>query len=500
MTLRTRTVNAVKWSTFSFVINALLTPVFAAILARLLTPAQFGVVALGMALYLLGQFLADLGVGPALVQKKELTPQHVHSAFGSSVLLGLLVTALGWFTAPLAGQYFHNPDVVTVFRGFSLTYLPLTLTGVAANLLRRDLRFRAMMVIDTTSYIVGHGLFGLGSAYLGYGATSLVISVIAQNVILLSCTMFLTRRQFGLAFHWSAMRELYSFGGMVSVVTLLEYFSSSLDTFLVGRFYNVTSLGLYNSAYRTVCTPLLSFTRSMTRVLASSFSAAQDQQERLRRAYLTGVQTLSVLTCPIAVGVLICAPEIVHVLLGPRFAGSVPIMQVFAMYIPFMVLTNISGVISQATARLGAKIVIQSLYLVGIGAGFLLVHRLGLPVISFAAVLAVASALRWAGYMVVVERIIGGGLGNVVRSNLSGVLPSIVVGVPLFLAVLGLRAAHTPLALLFVTELLLGGGLMLLVVLNGPETEAKRMIQGGLRRVQTRLGRGAAPTTDLHGR
>lgn len=115
--LKSRTVNAVKWSYMTMGIATVLGLVFTAILSRLLTPAEFGVVAIAFVLQRFGQFIADLGVGQALVQKPELSAEDIQAGFTSSMGLGVLATAAAWLLAPLAGEYFNKPDLVMVFRG-----------------------------------------------------------------------------------------------------------------------------------------------------------------------------------------------------------------------------------------------------------------------------------------------------------------------------------------------------------------------------------------------
>ncbi len=167
-TLREQTTRAFKWSNLLLGVNVLGQLVFGAVLARLLTRTEFGVVASGMVLFVLGNFVADMGMGAAIVQKAKLTPGNIRAAFTSSLLLGAVMTLVGWTIAPLAGHYFKNPEVVTVFRGLSLSYVLLTLSIVSTNLLRRKMDFRTLVVAELVAYLVGTGCWA-GSAALGDG-------------------------------------------------------------------------------------------------------------------------------------------------------------------------------------------------------------------------------------------------------------------------------------------------------------------------------------------
>lgn len=485
--LREQATRAFKWSYLLLAVNLVMQPLFAAILARLISRAEFGVLTLGQTLFILGNFIAEMGLGAALVQKAVLSEGNVRAATTSSVLLGGFMTLLAWFTAPLAGQLFHNPEVVPIFRGFAGTYIILSLSIVSTHMLRREMRFKALILAELFSYLVGHGIFGLSSAWLGFGAMSLVISTYAQNILLLIAATWLARTPFAMTLHWPYFRELYAFGSRVSLVGIIEYFSTTIDVFMIGRLYGNVTLGVYGQAYKTVCIPLLSISRTLSRVVDSSMSAVQDDQPRLRRAYFLGVSTLSVLLFPVVFGIVVCAHEIVLVLLGRKFIDAVPIVQVLALYIPFPVLANLSSSVATATARLNVRIWIQLVYIVGLAAGFLLVHQLGLGVIAFAGVLAVAGLLRCLYYAAVTGHILGSNVWLSVRAYGTGVLCGLVVAAPLAGAVWLMRDLHLALPLVFVAELLLGGLLLLAVLVFGPPTE----LQGLLRRqISARLGRG----------
>jgi lipopolysaccharide exporter len=479
MDLRERTVNAIKWSYLSFFANLLLAPVFAAILNRLLTKPQFGLFALGMAMYSLGQYIAEFGIGQALVQKEELTEEDVRAGVTAALLLGVLTTTLAWLAAPLAGTLLHEPAVVPLFRTFACLYLLASLNTVAYSLLRRTLNFRPLMIGEVGGYIIGQGIFGLGAAALGFGAYSLAISLAVQYLFQFVVTYSTTRHSFRLTFRPESFRHLSAFGGRASLINVLEFVSSNLDTVLIGRWYGTAVLGLYSRPYNAVCTPMNALARSIIRVLAPSFSRAQNQQQALRRAYASGLTVVSLVVFAASGGIFVCAPEIVWVLLGPSFASAIPLVQILALYIPFLVLSNISAVLAEASGRLNSKIMIQVAYLLGLGTAFWTVFRLNGGILGFAWVLVGAGVLRSLAYALVARRVVGGGGWETLRIYLTGILGGLGIGTVLYGAVFGLRTTSLPAVVLLLLELVLGGALLGAWIMFGPPNEA----QGQLRRL-----------------
>ena len=210
-------------------------------------------------------------------------------------------------------------------------------------------------------------------------------------------------------------------------------------------------------------------------------SAVQNEPARLRRAYTLGVTTLSVLLFPIALGIFVCAREIVLVLLGAKFLAAVPVVMALALYIPFPILANLSSTLVTATARLNSRIMIQVGYLALLVLAFLVAYHMGFGLVGFAVALMLVSVMRCLAYAVVVGNITGGGLGMSLRAYGVGIASGLAVGVPLYLVSMLLRQVHLALPLLFLAELLIGGGLLLALLLFGPQTEVQSMLQNRLR-------------------
>ncbi|GBF06216.1 polysaccharide biosynthesis protein [Deinococcus aerius] len=485
--LRQKTMNALKWSYLGLFTNMLLQPLFMAVLARLLTPQEFGVAAIASTLSTFGALLTELGVGQAIVQRRDLTQEHIRAGFTASLVLSVVVTVVVWFAAPLAGAYTQKPEVVPVFRGFALTYVVAALSAVSTSLLRRELRFKPLIVGEVAAYVIGHGLLGIGAARLGFGAMSLVISAAATWVIQLGVSYAYARHPFALTFRWAPYRDLYSYGARMSALRLLEFFSGNVATFLMARLFDVTAVGLYNRAYVIAGMPVARLAGGLTRVLGASFAALQDDPVKLRRAYSSGLLAMSTVMFSLAAGLFVCAPEIVRVLLGDRYMAAVPLVQAFAVYVPFPVLGNIAAIVAEATARLNIKIAVQSVQLVFLAAAFWTVYRLGWGVQGFAWVLVVAGVLYSAAYAVVASRILGGGHRETLKAYAVGAGCGVMVGAPLFLVAQLLRTAGVSVFALFGVELLLGAVLLGLVVLLGPETELRRYALKFLRPITTRL-------------
>lgn len=116
------------------------------VLARMLGPAAFGVVAIGVLVLNLAQVLLQQGMIAAIVQRDQLTDDHLDAAFLATVSAGLLTGAAMAGSAPLWAVLAGEPQLTTVCLALSPLVLVHALMVVPEAVLRRALQFRAIAV------------------------------------------------------------------------------------------------------------------------------------------------------------------------------------------------------------------------------------------------------------------------------------------------------------------------------------------------------------------
>ena len=84
------------------------------VLARLITPAEFGVMGAATVVIALSQIVSQVGVGPAIIQRREVTQAHIRTAVTLSGTLGFLLGAALSFVSSLLW-----PRVVDALTGAS---------------------------------------------------------------------------------------------------------------------------------------------------------------------------------------------------------------------------------------------------------------------------------------------------------------------------------------------------------------------------------------------
>ena len=82
-----------------------------AALGRLVTPAEFGLMGAAAVIIACSQIVSQIGVGPAIIQRKTVEHVHLRVAVTLSFMLGSLLGAIVWLGAPAIAAFYRMPEV-----------------------------------------------------------------------------------------------------------------------------------------------------------------------------------------------------------------------------------------------------------------------------------------------------------------------------------------------------------------------------------------------------
>ena len=375
--LASKTIGGLVWSYASIAVIAILQIVYTGIMARLLTPSAFGLVAMANIILRFGTYFARMGIGPALVQKKDLSEDDIRAAFTSSLLISSAVTLIVVILAPLAALLFNDEEVVPVVRIMAFTLFVTGSSSTTIYLLRRNFQFRYLTIAEIISFALGI-IVGVVLAVMGYGIWSLVICSLLQASGLWVLSFLFSRHSLQLSFDLKKYAAILSYGGKLSIATFLEFINYNLDTMAIGRWMGSAELGIYNRAYYIVALPAQQVSTSLTKVFFSSLSKIQSAVEKLRTAYISIVLVLGILLFAFGFGVSAASHEIISIVLGSHWEKAIPVLRIMSLAVPFNLLVSINGIFFDVTARLKTKILLAILRLILLVVLYFLFFRYGL--------------------------------------------------------------------------------------------------------------------------
>ena len=284
--------------------------------ARLLTPYDFGLVAIGTTVLAFGSFLADGGVGTALIRRPEPPTKSELQAlvafqFGLDLML---VVGVGLVMLPfgLLGQ------VTTVI----VASLPLGAFRAPAYILyERRLNYRPMAIVEIVETSVYY-VWAIATISIGWGvwglATAFVVRELVGSVLLLT---LLPEGRLAPVPSWTKVRPLLGFGFRYQAVGLLHMLRDQGVNIAVATFGGVAMLGLWSVAWRILQIPISLFAAlwrvsfpGMSRLVA----AKEDVGGTIERVIALVAIGTGVLVAPLAAS----ASAWIHVLIGAQWAEA----------------------------------------------------------------------------------------------------------------------------------------------------------------------------------
>jgi PST family polysaccharide transporter len=359
------------------------------LLGALLQPGDFGVVALASTAIALMSIFADLGVGAALVQRRELLPEQVNAVFllnvSASAALAVLGAALSW---PLASAFRTptlQPVLLALAPGILINGLGLTQMALA----QRTLRFRDLALRDLVGTLSG-GAVGVGMALRGMGVWSLVGQTLVTSLVSTALLWRLSpwRPSFRGPIR-APLKELWPYSSAILSFSVLKFFTQNSDTMLVGWLMGPLLLGYYNFASKVTITPVSLLVGAVGSYLFASLSRLQGDPARLRESYLRYSELLLTAALPALTVLAGLGPSLLPLVLGERWKPIGPLVPLFCGAAAVLVLISPVGSVLKAVGRVRWLVAWSAFFttailvfvgigtrwgVVGVAAGYALAH------------------------------------------------------------------------------------------------------------------------------
>jgi O-antigen/teichoic acid export membrane protein len=353
------------------------------VLARLLMPQDFGLVALAMVFVLFAQLIVDQGMGDALVQRREITPIQVDTAFWVAVLTGGLLTVVLFLFAGPISALLSAPGLQPVLQVLSPTFVAAALTTIQIALLRRQLAFRSLS-LRALAASAGGGVVGVVMALTGMGVWALVGQQIASTVFSVLTLWWVTPWRPSFRASRAEFGGLFRFGVHVMAGDVITFMTRNVDNLLVGAVLGTSTLGFYVVGYRILTATqavLVQITRKMTFPV---FSRLQEDPLRMRRAYNRVTAAAAAVILPGYVALAIVAAELIVVLFGARWEQSGPVAMVLLLVGPVVAVQALSIAMLNAVGRPDVAFRFRLLYTVATVIGFIVAVQFGIVAVAAA--------------------------------------------------------------------------------------------------------------------
>ncbi len=348
-----RALVALKWASFAKLTGQVLSWASTLVVMRLLEPDAYGLMALvSVVISVLGN-IAELGIGAAVVQARHVSRDDLARISGLIVVVnGVLFVAL-LLAAPLFALAYGEPSLTALVQ-VAAVQLPITaIATIQQALAQRELDFKWLAWIELTT-IVATAATTLLLAWSGFGVWALVLGSVANALVR---TALVLRRGFVWpSFRLAGVGSYLRIGGGVTIGRILWQVIYQTDVLIGASRLGSGPIGVYSVSLQLATLPLQKIMMTLNQIALPAVARLQDEPERLKRRMIDATRILTVLSVPALWGLAAVAPELVHVVLGPKWQGAILPIQFIALVAPLRMISATFATASIGVGRVGLDI------------------------------------------------------------------------------------------------------------------------------------------------
>lgn len=384
-------VQGVSWTlALRFLIRGF-TVIRTVILARILLPAQFGAYGVATITLAILEVLTETGINVFLIQENKLE-SYLNTAWVVSVLRGLVIGILIFLFSPFISNFFHSPDSQILLWLISLVAVIRGFINPSIVKFQKDLRFNREFAFRG-SLLTIEAVVAITLAIVLKSSVSLAISLLVSALFEVFVSLFLIKPRPKFIFHQPEFKLVLNRGKWLTAAGIFNYLYHHADNIVVGRMLGVTSLGLYDTAYKISSLPITELSDVFARVTFPVFARIKEDRPRLLQAFTKSTLALSALVIPFGL-FLFFFPKIIILLLGPNWASAVPALRLLAVYGAIRSISGFSSTVFLAVNKANFVTYATLASVLGLLISiFPLVSRFGLPGAASSAIIGSLAAL-----------------------------------------------------------------------------------------------------------
>lgn len=328
--LKQKATKAVGWSAADQFIQQGIQFCVTIIMARLIAPEAFGTVALMYLFTGLASVFSDGGLSAALIQRKSTTVVDESTVLWFNVGIATFITTTLFLSAPWIARFYELPILVPITQIYSLEFFVSSFNSVQVTLFQKRLDFKTPLKIGLISNILS-AIVGVTLAFMGYGIWALVAQAMARTLIRTIALWILSPWRPVYKFSSASFHTLFSFGGYMFLSQILNIGYQRFYTLLIGKWFGVYELGIYNRASAVQQLPAESLSRILNRVAFPIFSQTNNDPDKLVRGLRLSLRSIMLVNIPMMIGLALVAEPLILTFYGEAWRASAPLLSILAL-------------------------------------------------------------------------------------------------------------------------------------------------------------------------
>jgi len=305
-------------------------------------PSEYGIFLLVSATINFLSYFADIGLGAALIQKREKPKsEDFKTVFVVQEMLVLTIVAIVFLISPiLTKTYSLTRQAVILLYALNVSFFLASLKNIPSIILERKLEFGKFIIPQVLENLV-YNVTLVYFAWKGFGITSFTYAVLVRGVVGLVAIYALQPWKPGFALSRASLKSLLKFGVPYQLNNFLATIKDDGLTIVLGGILGSFGLGILGTAQKLAQYPLRFFMDNVTKVTFPAFSRMQDDKKSLTRSLERSIFFICALVYPSLVGLALLFPVLISVI--PKYQKWLPV------FIPLILISFNSGIAAVTT-------------------------------------------------------------------------------------------------------------------------------------------------------
>lgn len=302
------------------------------VLTIVLTPSVYGIYILTLAIIPFLNFFSDIGLGAALVQKKNIDDDDIKTTFTIQQIMVLSVLAIAFFLTPFIRNFYNLPlEATYLYWAVLFSFFLSSLKTIPSIKLERSIQFQKIVlvqIVESTVFYIAISIL----AILNFGLATFTISILLRSIVGTTLMYFLSFWVPKIGISRVSIKSLLNFGIPFQMNVFLALLKDDLILFYLGKVVGMEGLAYLGWAKRWAEAPIRIVMDNISKIMFPVFSRIQDDKIRIGALIEKILHFQTLLLAPIFTGAILLMNQVV--VLIPKYTKweeAVPLFYIFAL-------------------------------------------------------------------------------------------------------------------------------------------------------------------------
>lgn len=325
------------------------------LLARILPPDIIGIFNIATSVLMFFTYFSDIGLGAALIQKKEIKREDLITTFTIQQILATLIAISVWFLAPWFAHIYQLDNAgMWLIRALGFGFFLTSFKVLPSVVLERDLKFGPLVIVEileTITYLSVLDYLILNN----YGVTAYTFAVLGRGIIGIIAIYIFAPWKIGFGISKESAKELVKFGAPFQLNSILALLKDRLIDLVVAGIIGKAGVGYVTWARNIAYVPL-EIMNIMGRITFPAFSRLQDDKEAQSRTIEKSLFFGTLFMYPLSFGIIGIAPSIVNYIVRSDWQPALPLIYLFSVSCFWAALSTPLATFLNSTGRINTTL------------------------------------------------------------------------------------------------------------------------------------------------